>query len=141
MKPVLTKSFNDASWKNRQWGVEHLPIIESESMEMHLKKVLPNSCGTPHIHHYETLYYVIKGEIISISGENLENISVQKAGSFVWVPQGTLHTVLNIQNSEAISVVTHNRKNITDECTIFNNLEPNALAIFNKLKNTINIPS
>jgi len=69
------------SWESRDWGVDHLPVIQSETMEMHKKRVLPHSVGIPHIHHYETLYHVLQGELISISGANLEHVEVQKCGS------------------------------------------------------------
>lgn len=88
-------------------------------MEMHRKKVLPNSVGIPHIHHYETLYHVLQGEIISISGENLDHISVQSCGSYVHVPQGVLHTVANITNNDAITLVTHNVHDVEEMHNIY----------------------
>jgi len=126
------KSF---TWENRDWGVEHLAVIKSESMEMHHKKVLPHSVGIPHKHHYETLYYVLSGEIISISGENLEHVSIQKAGSYVHVPNGVLHTVANLGDESAITLVVHNIHNVEDKCTTYFEKEDVAKSVIAKLAN------
>ena len=116
---VLTIHDDNIAWEKRAWGVEHLPVIQSESMEMHKKRVLPHSIGIPHIHHYETLYYVLEGEIISLSGEDLQNTAIQTAGSYVHIPQGLLHTVANATDESAYTIVSHNMHDIENKCTTF----------------------
>jgi uncharacterized RmlC-like cupin family protein len=116
---VITINSSEVSWESREWGVDHLPVIKSETMEMHKKRVLSNSVGIPHIHHYETLYHVLEGELISISGDNLEHVEVQKCGSYVHVPKGLLHTVANVTSNDAITLVAHNVQDVENKCTTF----------------------
>jgi uncharacterized RmlC-like cupin family protein len=114
MSQVRTIEIDQSQWEKRNWGVDHLPAIQSENMEMHFKKVFPNSIGVAHIHECDTLYYVLKGTIISISGDQLQHISIQKEGSFVHVPKNLLHTVANITGEEAQTVVSHNALNVNE---------------------------
>ena len=135
MTKVRTINIAKTSWEKREWGVDHLPAIQSENMEMHFKKVLPNSIGVAHIHECDTLYYVLKGTVISISGNQLEHISVQATGSFVHVPRNLLHTVANLsKNEEAITVVAHNALNVNDSTNIFPEYNNKLQSIFSKLK-------
>ena len=46
-KKVLTINGDKIKWITRTWGVDHLPAIQSESMEMHKKHVLPHSNNPP----------------------------------------------------------------------------------------------
>lgn len=135
MTKVRTINISNYPWEKRAWGVDHLPAIQSENMEMHFKKVLPNTVGVAHIHECDTLYYVLQGTVISISGVNLENIETQEAGSFVHVPRNLLHTVANLnEHKEAITVVSHNALNVNESTKTFAEYNDKLQLIFSKLK-------
>jgi len=122
-KVVFHRSGENCNFVKRAWGVEHLPAITSENMEMHLKKVAPDSVGIPHVHTCDTLYYVMAGTLISFSGEDLSHIDHQPAGVFVCVPKGVVHTVANISDSEVITVVAHNQTDVEATTVLLRDLE------------------
>lgn len=109
---VFHQSGENCNFVKRAWGVEHLPAIMSENMEMHLKRVAPGSVGIPHVHTCDTLYYVMAGTLVSLSDEDLSHIDIQPAGVFVCVPKGIVHTVANIGDSEVVTVVAHNQTDV-----------------------------
>lgn len=57
-------------------------------------KVQPQNGPPPHIHHREDeAFYVLKGEFSFLCGDRSTRVA---AGSFVYVPKGTLHTFENV---------------------------------------------
>lgn len=57
--------------------------------------IQPQSGPPPHVHHREDeAFYVLEGRFSFLSGEKQ---SVFEAGSFVYVPKGTVHTFKNIE--------------------------------------------
>jgi len=122
-KVVFHRAGENCNFVKRAWGVEHLPAITSENMEMHLKKVAPGSVGVPHVHTCDTLYYVMAGTLVSFSDEDLSHVDIQPAGVFVCVPKGVVHTVANIGDSEVITVVAHNQTDVEATTVLLRDLE------------------
>ena len=66
--------------------------------------IQPQGGPPPHIHHKEDeAFYVLEGKFAFLCGENQ---SVFEAGSFVYVPKGTLHTFKNIDSKQGRLLVT-----------------------------------
>ncbi|MEO8965782.1 MAG: cupin domain-containing protein [Gammaproteobacteria bacterium] len=140
MNKVITVQADQAAWKKRDWGNDNLPVVQSERMEMHVTKVHANSIGVAHIHECDTLYYVLQGTIISISGDNLDCIEPQSAGSFVHVPKNLLHTVVNISDDEdAISIVTHDALDVCGATKMHPEHDEKLKDIFAKLKSKVDV--
>lgn len=60
--------------------------------------VQPQSGPPPHIHHREDeAFYILEGRFSFLSGDKQ---SVFEAGSFVYIPKGTLHTFKNIDDQQ-----------------------------------------
>jgi mannose-6-phosphate isomerase-like protein (cupin superfamily) len=60
--------------------------------------IQPQSGPPPHIHHREDeAFYVLEGRFLFLCGDKQ---SVFEAGSFVYVPKGTLHTFKNIEGQQ-----------------------------------------
>lgn len=66
--------------------------------------VVPPQAGPPpHIHQGEDeAYYVLEGELEVLDGDRTITVS---AGSFVYVPRGTLHTFKNVGNRPSRMVI------------------------------------
>lgn len=68
--------------------------------------IQPQNGPPPHIHHREDeAFYVLEGKFSFLSGDKQ---SVFEAGSFVYVPRGTLHTFKNIdeQRGRLLVIIT-----------------------------------
>ena len=66
--------------------------------------IQPQSGPPPHIHHREDeAFYVLAGRFSFLCGDKQ---SVFEAGSFVYVPKGTLHTFKNIDAQQGRLLVT-----------------------------------
>jgi uncharacterized RmlC-like cupin family protein len=133
-KVVFHRAGENCNFVKRAWGVEHLPAITSENMEMHLKKVVPNSVGVSHVHTCDTLYYVMAGTLVSLSGEELSHVDRQPAGVFVCVPKGVVHTVANIGDTEVITVVAHNQTSVEETTVLLRDLEELAKTRIHELR-------
>lgn len=60
--------------------------------------VQPQSGPPPHIHHREDeAFYILEGRFSFLSGDKQ---GVFEAGSFVYIPKGTLHTFKNIDDQQ-----------------------------------------
>lgn len=56
--------------------------------------IQPNGGPPPHIHHREDeAFYVLEGKFSFLSGDKQ---SIFEAGSFIYIPKGTLHTFNNV---------------------------------------------
>ena len=66
--------------------------------------IQPQSGPPPHIHHREDeAFYVLAGRFSFLCGDKQ---SIFEAGSFVYVPKGTLHTFKNIDAQQGRLLVT-----------------------------------
>jgi mannose-6-phosphate isomerase-like protein (cupin superfamily) len=66
--------------------------------------IQPQSGPPPHIHHREDeAFYVLDGQFAFLSGDTQ---GVFEAGSFVYIPRGTLHTFRNIGQRPGRLLVT-----------------------------------
>lgn len=66
--------------------------------------IQPQSGPPPHIHHREDeAFYVLEGRFLFICGDKQ---SVLEAGSFVYIPRGTLHTFKCIDERQGKLLVT-----------------------------------
>lgn len=66
--------------------------------------VHPQSGPPPHVHHREDeAFYVLEGRFSFLCGDKQ---SVFEAGSFVYIPKGTLHTFKNIEEQPGRLLVT-----------------------------------
>ena len=66
--------------------------------------IQPQSGPPPHIHHREDeAFYVLSGRFSFLCGDKQ---SIFEAGSFIYVPKGTLHTFKNIDAQQGRLLVT-----------------------------------
>lgn len=67
---------------------------------MVLEATVPPQAGPPpHIHHYEEeAYYLLEGELEFLAGEHTFKA---RAGSFVYIPKGILHSFKNVGTEPA----------------------------------------
>jgi mannose-6-phosphate isomerase-like protein (cupin superfamily) len=66
--------------------------------------IQPQSGPPPHVHHREDeAFYVLEGRFSFLCGDKQR---VFEAGSFVYVPKGTLHTFKNIEEQQGRLLVT-----------------------------------
>ena len=67
---------------------------------MVLEATVPPQAGPPpHIHHHEEeAYYLLEGELEFLAGEQTFKA---RAGSFVYIPKGTLHSFKNVGKEPA----------------------------------------
>ena len=68
--------------------------------------VPPQGGPPPHIHHRtDEAFYMLEGELEMLSGED---IFVARAGSFVFIPKGTVHKFRNVgtESAKMLSIIT-----------------------------------
>lgn len=77
------------------WQVDILWLILASSEQTGgaytlMEQLCPKDSGTePHFHDQDEAFYILEGEITFVeNGEIIEGV----AGSFIWVPRGTVHS-------------------------------------------------
>ncbi len=72
----------------------------SEGIALSLVEIPPGAVSEPHIHDgYETAIYLLEGEVETRYGEHLEQVVVNRAGDFVYVPPGLPHQARNLSDT------------------------------------------
>ncbi|RME34383.1 MAG: cupin domain-containing protein [Gammaproteobacteria bacterium] len=89
-------------------GVQGLPCFVgisaqtagSEGISLSLVEIPPGAVSEPHVHDgYETAIYLLEGEVETRYGEYLEQVVVNRAGDFVYVPPGLPHQARNLSET------------------------------------------
>lgn len=71
----------------------------NEAFTLFEGEIPPQSGPPPHIHHWEDeAYYVLEGELEVLGGERTFTAG---AGSFVYIPRGTVHRFKNVGDATA----------------------------------------
>ena len=72
----------------------------SEGISLSLVEIPPGAVSEPHIHDgHETAIYLLEGEVETRYGERLEQVMVNRAGDFVYVPPGLPHQARNLSDT------------------------------------------
>lgn len=82
-------------------------------ISMNIVIIPPSAKAEPHFHDgYETAIYLLKGEVQTFYGENLAKSIINRAGDFLFIPDGVPHQPVNLSSSEeAIALVARNDPN------------------------------
>ena len=80
---------------------------------MHLVVIPPGGTAAPHFHRdFETGIYLLEGQVETRYGIHLENVSVNQAGDFLYIPPGVPHTARNLSPTvPARAIVARNDPN------------------------------
>lgn len=85
----------------------------TSGLSMHLVVIPPGAIATPHYHQsFETGIYVLSGTVETRYGRDLDQISVNQTGDFLFIPPGVPHTARNLSTTEAArAIVARNDPN------------------------------
>jgi uncharacterized RmlC-like cupin family protein len=74
----------------------------SRSLCLHALTIPPGGRARAHLHHgHESAIYMISGDAVVWSGEELRERAEAHAGDFVYIPAGTPHLPVNASSTEA----------------------------------------
>ncbi len=85
----------------------------SNAISMNVVIIPAGAKAQPHYHEgFETAIYLLKGEVQTFYGENLQKSCINKAGDFIYIPPGVPHMPVNLsQEEDAIALVARNDPN------------------------------
>lgn len=85
----------------------------ARQLSMNLVVIPPGAVAQAHYHKdFETGIYVLQGEVETRYGENLEQVMVNRAGDFLFIPPGLPHQPRNLSDTEpAMGIVVRNDPN------------------------------
>lgn len=92
---------------------------------MQLASLPPGARARAHQHdEHESAAYVIEGEMVLWSGEQLEHRLIARAGDFIYIPSGIPHLVLNGSDTvPAVAVLARTDPNEQEDVTVRPDLE------------------
>jgi uncharacterized RmlC-like cupin family protein len=97
----------------------------ADGLCLQLASLPPGARSRAHQHDdHESAAYVIEGELILWSGEQLECKAVAKAGDFLYIPSGVPHLVANASDTQpALAVLARTDPHEQEEITELPSLE------------------
>lgn len=101
-------------------GISQLTAGAS-GISMNMVVIPPGAKAEPHYHDgFETAIYLMQGEVETLYGKNLENSVINKAGDFIFIPDGVPHQPRNLSESEtAIAIVSRNDPNEQENVQVY----------------------
>ncbi len=85
----------------------------TKGLSMSRVVIPPGARSEAHVHiRFETAIYVLQGKVETRYGKSLENVTINQAGDFVFIPPGLPHLARNLSEQEpAIAIVARNDPN------------------------------
>jgi uncharacterized RmlC-like cupin family protein len=98
----------------------------ANGISMNLVVIPPLAKAEPHYHEgFETAIYLLKGEVETFYGENLEKSVINKQGDFIFIPAGLPHQPVNLSSdNEAIALVARNNANEQETVVVYHPDKP-----------------
>ena len=102
-------------------GVSRI-LSNAEGIHLAIATILPKQQSSPHHHvNCESAIYVLTGNGVFLSGNNLEESVEISAGDFIYIPPGAVHAPLNSGETIMELIVARNSDiEIVEEWTISN---------------------
>jgi len=93
----------------------------AKGISMNMVVIPPGAKADPHYHDgFETAIYLLKGEVETLYGNNLEESIVNIEGDFVFIPEGVPHQPRNLSDTEpAIAIVSRNDSNEQENVQVY----------------------
>lgn len=96
----------------------------SEGLSLQLAALPPGGRSRVHQHDaHESAAYVVEGELVLLSGEQLEHEAVAGRGDFVFIPSGVPHLVRNDGPDPAVAVLARTDADEQEDVTELPELE------------------
>lgn len=82
----------------------------ASGISMNMVVIPPGGKAEPHFHDgFETAIYLLQGEVETRYGADLAKSVTNRAGDFIFIPDGVPHQPVNLSSSEpAIAIVSRN---------------------------------
>ncbi|HET8705904.1 MAG TPA: cupin domain-containing protein [Pseudomonadales bacterium] len=93
----------------------------SKALSMNIVIIPPAAKAEPHFHKgFETAIYLLKGNVKTLYGENLAKSVINKAGDFIFIPEGVPHQPINLSDTdEAVAIVARNDANEQESVQVY----------------------
>jgi uncharacterized RmlC-like cupin family protein len=93
----------------------------TSGISMHLVIFPPGGAAVPHFHlNYETAIYILEGQVETHYGKDLEKVSINQAGDFLFIPPNVPHTARNLsQTQPARALVARNDPNEQENVVLY----------------------
>lgn len=114
-------------------GVTYAPGVSAASagatgLCLQIASLPPGACSHVHLHEeHESAAYVLAGELVLWSGDDLEHEAVARPGDFLFIPPGVPHVVRNPSADEpAVAVLARTDPHEQEDMTALPALEARA---------------
>lgn len=90
-------------------------------ISMNIVLIPPGAVAEPHYHQgFETAIYLLQGEVETRYGARLEKSVINRAGDFVFIPDGLPHQARNLSaDTPAVAVVARNDPNEQESVQVY----------------------